>query len=495
MPNFLATLALALYPLFGLMLFGVTRASVATTLTLMVAEMTLPPQFNIDFPLIPPFDKATVPTLTVMAGTLLFAFRQLRRSRPFRGVELFLLLLIIARFITTRTNGDPIHHTKVTLSGESLMDFLSDTQLVLILYWIPFFLGRTLFRSSRDLVSLARVMAIGAAIYTLPILVEIRLSPQICSWIYGYGAQDFGQTIRFGGYRPTVLFSHGLGLSLYMLFCTLMAVGLARAKHRIGPFPGALVWLFLAMVLVLCKSTGTIVYAMVLIPLLFFVSRRKAISIGFVLLLFVVIYPLLRLANAIPIADIGDFLNGINPDRAQSLMYRLNMEQESLDLVRKRFIFGWGGYGRAFKYDVWSTKATTVLDSFAFIQLATRGMVGYVTFFLMFIGPVWIARRNIDKIRDPGSRVLVCALALIVCVTAFDLLINATLFPFLTLLAGALVGLTRGIIAEEQQMAQQQMGPAYGYPPGYPAGYPPGYPPQYPGGYPPGYGNPGAGST
>ena len=99
-----------------------------------------------------------------------------------------------------------------------------------------------------------RALLTGGLIYSLPMLVEVRLSPQINVWIYGYFAHDFGQMMRYGGYRPMVFMTHGLWVALFACMAVLAAAvrlrdpaGFAEAQaHLLAQSVGALQLLTIA---------------------------------------------------------------------------------------------------------------------------------------------------------------------------------------------------------------------------------------------------------
>jgi hypothetical protein len=452
MPNFLATFVLSMYPLFAMVLFVLVRPAVAIALTLLIGEMALPARYSFDFPLIPPLDKQTIPILSAFVGALIFGRKHLRR--PLRGVEWFIVLLAVSSYMTVRTNPDPVQFGPTVLPGETFHDTISELIRTIVSIWAPFYLGRCFFRSPRDVASLGRVMAIAAAIYALPILVEIRMSPQICRWVYGYTASGFEMVHRWGGYRPVVFFINGLFLSVFILFCTIMAVALARARKGVAGLPMVPLCLFLCLLVLICKSSGTIVYAIAFLPLLALAGPVRIMNVAVVLSIFVLAYPLLRIWDVIPTAKIGELVSSISKERAESLMYRFNMEQGMLDRLRERVAFGWGGYGRNFVYAPWG-QAMTVVDGFSIIQLSTRGLVGYAAFFALYLTPVIQARRFIKRIKERNSRYLVCGLGLVVAVLMLDMTMNAPNNPFLTMLVGALSGSVPGILAEEKAQAAQ----------------------------------------
>ena len=85
----------------------------------------------------------------------------------------------------------------------------------------------------------------AALIYAPLCLLELRLSPQLHRWVYGYHQHDFVQTMRDGGYRPMVFMEHGLMVSFWMAAAALTAfwlwhertfrvLGLHRLRCRSG---------------------------------------------------------------------------------------------------------------------------------------------------------------------------------------------------------------------------------------------------------------------
>ncbi|MES1171690.1 MAG: hypothetical protein ABUL77_00510 [Bacteroidota bacterium] len=454
MPNLFASLALATFPVFAIALFLFCRPRTAVALTLMIGEMVLPANHRFDFPLIPPLDKQTIPILAAMLGAALFGRKHLRR--PLRGSEWFLVALIVSAFWTVRTNGDPLRFGPTRLPGETSHDFISETIRIILYLWAPFYLGRCFFTASRDLIALGRMMTVGALIYTLPILVEIRLSPQLCQWFYGYSAAGFDSVFRWGGYRPVVFFVNGLFLSVFMLFCTTMTAAMTKARKRIAGLPALPLCLFLCFIVLICKSTGTIVYMLVFLPLLAFRRPSQVMSIAAIMSIFVLTYPLLRIWDIIPTARIGELVSKLSADRADSLMYRFHMEQGLLDRLRERVAFGWGGYGRNFIWAPWGQQLT-VVDGYAIIELSTKGLVGYTALFGMFLTPVIRALRLFKHIKERSSRYLVCGLTLVIAILMLDFTVNAPLNPFLTMLVGALSGAVPGIITEEKRSPPQQV--------------------------------------
>jgi hypothetical protein len=460
MPNSFATFSLAAFPLLVTGLFLFYRPSVAAAMSLLISEMFLPPLYSL--PLSSPtwLDKRTIPAISTFLVASFVARTSMRRSRPFRGVELIYVVLFVASFMTMWTNRDPLQYGPTLVQGEVFNDFTSDVMRTVAASWMTFHVGRALFKTSRDLVSLCRLLALAAVIYSFPCLFEIRFSPVLLAKVYGYFANPmFQMSIRWGGYRPNAFFDNGLQLTMFMLVCLIAALGLTRARKRLGVLPKTGLCVYLFVVLVLCKSTGAIVYAIIIVPLMTMASPRAALKVCVVVTSFFVLYPLLRFANVIPTKEIGDYITSLSAERGQSLSFRFDMEQGMLDLTRLRPLFGWGGYGRNMVWDLRSGRATTIVDGMVIATLSSRGLVGFFAYFGPFVISVLRACRLNKRIKDRSSRMMLTALTLACSVILFDLIINATTPPIFILLFGALYGLPSGIIAEQEAAAAQDFEP------------------------------------
>src|SRR5262249_17421221 len=151
-----------------------------------------------------------------------------------------------------------------------------------------------------DIAEILRVLVIAGLLYSLPMLFEIRMSPQLHTWIYGYFPHSFSQQMRDGGFRPIVFMGHGL-LVAFFIMTTVVA---AAAYWRTGPcvfrlHPGPITG-YLSVVLVLCKTLGAVVYAAVLVPLIRLTKPQQQLRIALLLVAIALLYPTLRAADLFP---------------------------------------------------------------------------------------------------------------------------------------------------------------------------------------------------
>jgi len=89
---------------------------------------------------------------------------------------------------------------------------------------MPYFIGRVYFTDAESVRELAIGFFISGLIYIPICLFEIRMSPQLSKWLYGFDAGFSGQ--RLGGWRPTGLMASGLMLGMWMTAASLCAVWL-----------------------------------------------------------------------------------------------------------------------------------------------------------------------------------------------------------------------------------------------------------------------------
>ena len=90
-----------------------------------------------------------------------------------------MLMFLIGPFITSELNGDPISIGGGTVLAGHRPLRRSVRRVCQFIFVMPFFLGRQLLRSSADNEEILRVLVIAWLLYSLPILIEIRMSPQL----------------------------------------------------------------------------------------------------------------------------------------------------------------------------------------------------------------------------------------------------------------------------------------------------------------------------
>lgn len=438
-PNFLAHLALYAWPVVCLALFATLPAQTACLIGLIAADLFLPAHFEIAARL----DKDMVAVLSVLCACLLMRRGELRRWVPGPSYGWLFAIMLGGALVTNLTNREPIVVNGRPLPGETLRDFRQAATLLLGTWWAPFLLGRKLFHRPEHLRLLLRALALAALIYTPLLLFEVRMSPHLHQWVYGYQQSDFLQTIRFGGYRPKVFMRHGLNVGLFMCAATLAAVGLRRLRVPTGGLPPGLVVVWLLFVFVLCKSSGALFTFLALAPLLWAPARLRT-RVATVVCAIVVLYPLLRLKGWFPASDLVEFFaSTLGPDRAQSLEFRFDNETVLLARALDRPLFGWGGYGRQFWFDDYSGRMSTTPDGLWVLILGHSGLTQFGSVFLLLTLPIVRAARRLPGLLGADLALLSTGV-LIGLAYVSDLIPNSGVTPPLTLLLGSLSTLAAG---------------------------------------------------
>ena len=438
-PNLLAYLALFLWVPVTVVAFMRLRPPMATMVCVLSGVMFLPEQVAIDPPLLPPMDKLSITATWAFFGCLWKARDRILEARPLRGIDALFLLVIIGNVGTALTNGDALVSGPTTRPGLTLYDAFAGSVKDTLSLYLPFLLGRAMLRTRRDLIDLTRVLAVCGIVYATLALVEIRFSPQLHRWLYGYHQHDFSMTMRFGGYRPMIFMLHGLATAMFVLTTALVACARWRAGEA-KPWTAA----FLTAVLILCKSTGAIVYALFVVPLVA-TTKRPRMWLASFLATMVLLFPLLRGADVFPTDTLVEWAQHINEDRALSLWFRFDQEDQLLDRARERIYFGWGSYNRNRIFDPETGEDLSVTDGDWMIQVGTRGIVGFIGLYGLLALAVVVAQRRLKKIRKRRDRILLAALALASALQTVDLLPNG-LFHFLPFFfAGAVAGLSEGL--------------------------------------------------
>jgi hypothetical protein len=441
-PNTFAYLALFLWVPVTAAAFHRLRPPMATLVCLLGGVMLLPEQTAIDPPLLPPIDKGSVAGFTCFLGCLWKGRARLRKAEPLRGLDLLFVLVLIGNVGTALTNRDPIVTGPTVRPALELYDAFALGVKDTLKIYLPFFLGRAMLRTSRDQRDLMRVLVIAGLLYSVLAWLEIRLSPQLHRWFWGFHQMAFSMTMRFGGYRPTIFMLTGLAVGIFFLVTAVAAT----ARWRAGKSgPGAA--LYLSVVLLACKSTGAILYGMAVLPVVALTRRpRMWLPVGLALL--VLLYPLLRGTDVFPTDTLVSWAEHIHEERALSLWFRFDQEDQLLERARERVVFGWGTYDRNAIFDPETGRNLSITDGDWIIKLGTRGLVGFVGLYGMLVLPLLFAARRMRRIPSHEKRTLLSGFALVSALMTVDLLPNG-LFHFLPFFfAGALEGLSRGMARE-----------------------------------------------
>ncbi|MAG31684.1 MAG: hypothetical protein CL908_12420 [Deltaproteobacteria bacterium] len=434
-------------------LFVLFRPHIAASLSLIGGIALLPAGRAYDVPLLPALNQSTIPALASLVMLLALRWPMVMGARLGRGPELCVLLLIGASFITNVTNMDPVVFGANVRSAMAPLDTINDAFLWGVLWGVPFVLGRVVVRSAADARDVLVVLMLFGLLYLPLVLVELRTGPWLHKIVYGDlpFAFTFAQQMKFGGFRPLVLMTHGLATAAFMLYCAIAAVTLLRARHRIREFGLAPAAIALVLILGPVKSVGVWTFGAVVLPAICLLRPKLQLAMTVAIAVLVLSYPMIRVAGLVPVDDMVSLAEEyVGARSANSLFGRLKTEEEIMVRAQERLWFGWGGYGRYQIYDEFTGEMLSTLDGVWVITIGEGGAVRFILLFGMLILPIVIAYRNIDRIRSRQARQLIAGLAVIVAIRSLDLLPNSGIEAYLTFMGGALVGAVRGEVSNRR---------------------------------------------
>jgi len=441
---------LAVWPVVCLVLFRTQKVERALIWSIMGGYLFLPPLTEFDLPLVPSMDKVSIPNLSVLL-IMVFAMREKVRLVPDSRAALLLVVgLILCAVPTVLTNTDPIIFQVLSgadpivfevdaLPGQSLRD-VGSVLIAQVLTVVPFLLARQFLSSEDGLREILLALMVGTLIYSIPSLIEIRLSPQMNVWTYGFFQHSFAQTMRAGGFRPIVFLPHSLWLALFVCMGLLASAAFLRTAQTEERRKFLFVMGYIAVLLVLCKSLASFAYGLVLTPIVLFLPTRWQIRIAALFAFVAITYPMLRNLQLVPLDAILAQAEAISADRAHSLGYRFFNEEQLLERAAEKPLFGWGGWGRSLIRDPETGVITSIPDGRWIIIFGTFGWLGYLCEFGLLALPLILMWRYVRAQGDAGLSPFIAPLCLILGITMMDMLLNATLTPLTWLTAGAILG-------------------------------------------------------
>jgi hypothetical protein len=446
--NWLASLVLIAWPWVAMALFTQLRLSQAILWTILGAQLVLPTGALFKFAMIPQFDKISIPNICLVIGCLIVGRRPLRIFRRMGLTELLIFGYVFSPIATSINNGEAIDAGGTILPGVGLYDAISSVELAFIAM-LPFFIGRQFLRSFEQNEEILRVLVIAGVVYSFPMMFEVRMSPNLQNWIYGFSPSDFIMSIRGGGYRPMVFMGNGLIASFFMMTTAVAAAALWRARKTLQQLPMGAITAYLGAILILCKSFGAALYGIVLVPVIRWTSPRFQIRIAIFVVSVALTYPMLRSFDLFPTQSLVDAAALVSQERALSLKFRFDNEDTLVKRAFEKPLFGWGRYGRNLVYNEDNGRDESVTDGLWVITLGQFGLFGFLTQFGLLSIAVFRTVSALRFARSKNEQIFLSALALMVSVNILELIPNSGLLPWTWLMCGALLGRAEALLAHK----------------------------------------------
>lgn len=382
----------------------------------------------------PDWTKASATCGSVLLAAMIFDSRRMLSLSFFPALaDIPMLIWCLCPLASALSNAPDL----------TLYDGLSAAFEQTVTWGLPYLIGRIYLGHLLGLKELSVAIFIGGLLYVPLCLIEMRFSPQLHLWVYGYHQHDFGQSIRESGYRPMVFMEHGLAVAMFMTTATIAGVWLWRtgAIKRIATVPIAYLVVPLLGVTVLLKSAAALMFLMAGLAALIAgqVLRTRLLITG--MMLIPVIYVTARVVGEWDAPEVVEKVREHAGDaRAQSFEYRLENERLIAARAERHPTFGWGLFGRAFVKDFRGNIVSTP-DSLWIIALGQTGMVGLMALGALMI-PVAVAlwRLPMSGWTDRNYVGVVVA-AVLLALYALDNLLNNMPNPIFLLALGGVSGL------------------------------------------------------
>ena len=389
------------------------------------------PMVEYDLPGLPNYTKMSATCAGVLLGMAVFDFNRLMSFR-LRWFDLPVAMWCVSSLFSSLSNG------------LGLYDGVTAVVARVVTWGLPYLIGRLYFGNLSGLRELARGIVIGGLVYVPFCLFEVRMSPQLHRLVYGFHQHVFAQTVRFGGWRPTVFMQHGLMVGMWMTAASLVGLWLWSTGYvkRLWGIP--MLWVVAAVwgTAVLCKSAGALALLAAGVASLFAVKHLRTVAP----LVCLVALPLLYMAGRVSGAWSGDGLVDVagalfGEERAISLQCRQDNENLLMEKAMQRPLFGWGGWGRNRVYDE-QGEDVTITDGLWIIGLGMNGIVGLAALTLMLLAPVWMLLMKLSARQWAlPAAAAVASLSVLLTLYMIDNLFNGMVNPIFTLVAGGLAGL------------------------------------------------------
>ena len=452
----MTTIALLAWPIFAVILFALARPLNALIWGVLLPYLFLPERFSIDLPGLPNLTKSSAISFAMVLCLTLFRTKikaefpskdAITGSIAFKTLLLSCLgILVVGTVLTVVTNREPLVVGPIRLPGMRNWDLISlFGQLGIIL--VPFLIAHAYLKTPQMHRALLKAIVLSALVYSLLMLVEVRFSPQLHNWVYGYHQHSFSQHIR-GGYRPKVFLQHGIWVGFFMFMGIIAAGGLWKATQQTK-------WLFVTLwllaILVLSRNLGALAITLFCGGVFIFLWQRAQLLAVTAIATTLLIFPALRQADLIPINTIVSAAASVSEERAYSLEYRIRHENALLDRIYEKPLAGWGSWGRERIFDE-NGRDISVSEGRWIQTIGQRGWIGYIGFFGLLALPLVFLLHTIKRKEVPPETM---ALALIATGNLIYMVPNSTLTPVSWLVFGALAGFAQYDPTKEQKVTNE----------------------------------------
>jgi hypothetical protein len=413
---------------FVIYMFSIYEAPKACLISILVAWLFLP---NAKYPLagLPDYNKVSATCYGIVISAWMFDRKTLSAWRPC-WLDFPMGIFCFSPFLSSISNDLGPY------------DGFSCALAQTVTWGLPYMIGRVYFGSSQNQIKMVSAIVIGGLIYVPLCLLEIKMSPQLHKWVYGYHVADFGQSIRYGGYRPTVFMEHGLMVGMWMATATLCAFWILKTESapQWMKFRSAMISCILLVTLILVKSTGAIALFLLGLGLMSGAKKFKLVWPIWVMIVLPIMYLGGRSSGSWDGQSLVEWSEKVvNTERSQSLAFRIDNEELIAAKAMHNPWLGWADWGRWRVYND-AGDDITISDSLWCIILGRNGRVGLYALYVVLLLPLILVTKNIPaKNWFNAQNGALTLLAMLCTLYAIDCLFNAMVNPTFALISGAVL--------------------------------------------------------
>ncbi len=416
MPNLFAYAMIYLWPILAIYLYKKYDIVTATFWVVVGGYMFLPLKAGFDLPLIPAIGKNEISALSALLGCYYIAKQKIYFLGVTQAQKGLIGILLIVPILNVFFNQEIMFNGAKWIQGLTLYDAFSQI-VAQYLQLLPFIISVSIIRNLEDVQKVIKLLVYAGLIYSFVVLFEVRFSPQLHSWIYGFFPHSFAQQVRFGGFRSVGFMGHGLLVATFYFVCVSAAAIQITLSDNKDKIKNIAIFIYLFFVLLLSKSVGSIFLTILSVTCILYCSYpiRKFVIIFLVSIFF--LYPTLSILNLIPYESIIAFISDFNADKAQSLEFRFVNEHELMQHANEKLFTGWGSWAR-------NRLDGTITDGYWIIVYGQYGLFFFYALFGLFINSLFNKEvKNVAK----SVKSLHFSWVLIVAGVLFDQIPNASL--------------------------------------------------------------------
>jgi len=444
MPNLFAYGMIILWPIIAILLYKKFDTITATFWVVVGGFMFLPDKTIFDLPIFL-IGKEEISGISALLCCIFIKNEKIYFLG--RGdLQKYLIIFVISiPIFNVFFNQKPMFNGQIWIQGLSVYDAIVAmcNQYVRLL---PFIVGVSICHKKGSFEKFLKLIVIAGLVYSILFVIELKFSPQLHTWIYGFFPHSFVQTIRYGGVRPVIFMGHGLLVATFYMVCLCAsAIELKNAENKMKALG---VFCFFGVVLLSTKTVGAFIFGLFLSIMILFTTIRIQKLCSSVLLGIFLIYPTLSILNLIPYDTIIDFVKSIDTNRADSIGVRFDNERMLLDHIRERFFIGWGGMARNRFFN-------TISDGYWLIIFGYYGFVYFFAYFMLFGLGVFA---KINSNHDKKFTQLKVNMSLLITILLIDQIPNSSLnHGWLWLIAGCFYSFVNFSSDQNEKLADSKI--------------------------------------